>query len=113
MSRPTRVLLAGLSPIAAEILVGYLTEETGFEMAGVIGAGASIHASMANTRADVVVLGADVTMTRAEQSRLFASYPDLSLISISPDERSTCSCSRASPQDMLRRIRAAAHADRA
>jgi hypothetical protein len=105
------VLLAGLSPIAAEILVGYLTKEAGFETAGMIDASASIHESMAAADADVVILGADVTVTRAEQNRLFASYPDLSLISISSDERSTCSCSRASPQDLLRRIRSAAHAD--
>ena len=108
VARSIRVLLAGLSPIAAEILVRYVSDEAGFEMAGIVGVGMAIDASIGAAHADVLVLGPDALVTGEEQRQLLREYPGLALISIAPDERSTCSCSRASPQDVLRRLRAAA-----
>jgi hypothetical protein len=102
--RPTRVLLVGLSPMAEDILVRHIAEETGLEMAGRIGPDASLPGCLAVARPDVAVVGADIQLSAGERARLLANHPDLLLLQVAPDERSTCACSTASPQEVLRSV---------
>lgn len=97
--------------MAEDILVHYIAREPGLEVAGRIGLDASMQESLAAVRPDVVVVGAARPLTEHERARLLAIHPDLLLVMVASDERSTCACSKASPQDVLRSIQGGLHAE--
>lgn len=97
--------------MAEDILVRYIARETGFEMAGRIGPDALMHEKLTAVCPDVVVVGAAHPLSEHERAGLLAAHPDLLLVMVASDERSTCACSKASPQDVLRSIRGAMHAE--
>jgi len=89
----TRVLLAMESPLLRELLFDLLKSEPDIEVVGEATDPVDLLLAIEETGADVVVhTFTDLQQPPGVCSHLFAEYPELVVIGISPDADAACSC---------------------
>jgi len=114
MPRRTRILLVEMTGMLCDILAAVLSAEPDMEVVGVLSSRGKLRATVAETKADVVVLALEDSELPEDCGRLLHAHPRMRVLGVASDGRRgflyelrplKASLGELSPQGLVETIR--------